>query len=45
MPAYQRKNVPLDTVAHSSERTVSRYKLTDDSELLGDNRFLHDNVD
>ncbi|RYD94384.1 MAG: cell division protein FtsZ, partial [Sphingobacteriales bacterium] len=28
VPAYLRKNVPLDTVAHSSERSISRYKLT-----------------
>jgi cell division protein FtsZ len=45
VPAYLRRNVSLDRVAHSSERTVSRFNLNDDNEILGDNRFLHDNVD
>lgn len=45
VPAYLRRNVALDSVAHSSERNVSRFNLNDDNEILGDNRFLHDNVD
>jgi cell division protein FtsZ len=45
VPAYLRRNIPLETVAHSSERNISRFNLNDDSEILGDNRFLHDNVD
>jgi cell division protein FtsZ len=44
-PAYLRRNVVLDSVAHSAERNVSRYNLGDDNELRADNRFLHDNVD
>ncbi|MFD1185332.1 cell division protein FtsZ [Pontibacter rugosus] len=44
-PAYLRRNVALDRVAHSSERNISRFNLNDDNEILGDNRFLHDNVD
>ncbi|WP_417629345.1 cell division protein FtsZ [Pontibacter ruber] len=44
-PAYLRRNVALDRVVHSSERNISRFNLNDDNEILGDNRFLHDNVD
>ncbi|WP_114778699.1 cell division protein FtsZ [Botryobacter ruber] len=45
VPAYLRRNVALDQVVHSSERNISRFNLNDDNEILGDNRFLHDNVD
>ncbi|CAN5891478.1 hypothetical protein BH24BAC1_BH24BAC1_17560 [soil metagenome] len=45
VPAYLRRNIPLETIAHSSERNISRFNLNDDNEILGDNRFLHDNVD
>ncbi len=45
VPAYLRRNVSLEKVGHSSERTISRFNLNDDNEILGDNRFLHDNVD
>ncbi|MCC9136318.1 cell division protein FtsZ [Pontibacter silvestris] len=45
VPAYLRRNVALDKVVHSSERNISRFNLNDDNEILGDNRFLHDNVD
>jgi cell division protein FtsZ len=45
VPAYMRRNVALDSVSHSSERNISRFNLNDDNEILGDNRFLHDNVD
>ncbi|MDX5420769.1 MAG: cell division protein FtsZ [Hymenobacteraceae bacterium] len=45
VPAYLRRNVSLEKVAHSSERNISRFNLNDDNEILGDNRFLHDNVD
>lgn len=45
VPAYLRRNVALDSVTHSSERNISRFNLNDDNEILGDNRFLHDNVD
>lgn len=44
-PAYVRKQIKLDDVRHSSERSISRFNLTDDNELLKNNRFLHDNVD
>ncbi len=44
-PAYQRKKVEFKPVPESSERKISRYNLNDDNELLGDNKFLHDNVD
>ena len=44
-PAYQRRQVALDQSAPSPERKISRFSLSDDNELLGDNRFLHDNVD
>ena len=44
-PAYLRRQVKLETVVPSSEQSISRFNLSDDNELLGDNRFLHDNVD
>lgn len=45
VPAYMRKNVRLQDVPHSSEQNISKYNLNDDSQILGNNRFLHDNVD
>ncbi|MEB2784647.1 cell division protein FtsZ [Algoriphagus persicinus] len=45
VPAYQRKNVVLNEPQHSSEPSISKYNLSDDNEILGNNRFLHDNVD
>jgi cell division protein FtsZ len=45
VPAYQRRGVKMDNVPHSSEPTLSRYNLNDDNNLLGNNKFLHDNVD
>jgi len=44
-PAYQRKNIKLKDVPHSSEHEISRYNLNDDNAILGNNKFLHDNVD
>lgn len=44
-PAYERKQVEFKPVPKSSDRRISRYNLNDDNELLGDNKFLHDNVD
>ncbi|MBB6612035.1 cell division protein FtsZ [Pontibacter sp. Tf4] len=45
VPAYLRRNVALESVTHSSERSISRFNLNDDNEILGNNSFLHDNVD
>lgn len=45
VPAYLRRNVQLENVVPSAEQQISRFNLNDDNELLGDNRFLHDNVD
>lgn len=45
IPAYMRKNVKLVEVVDASIPQLSRTKLTEDNELLGGNRFLHDNVD
>ncbi|HEX8328091.1 MAG TPA: cell division protein FtsZ [Hymenobacter sp.] len=44
-PAYLRRQVKLENVEPSSAQHISRFNLSDDNELLGDNRFLHDNVD
>lgn len=51
-PAYMRRGVDLDPVAHSSEPTVSRYTLSNQQgeenkrpEIRPNNSFLHDNVD
>ncbi|MTI20148.1 cell division protein FtsZ [Fulvivirga sp. RKSG066] len=45
VPAYLRKDVRLQNVPHSSEPHVSKYNLNDDNQILGNNKFLHDNVD
>lgn len=45
IPAYQRKQVRLNENPSSSESNVSRYNLNDDDEIMGNNKFLHDNVD
>ena len=44
-PAYIRRNINLQDVPHSSEKNISRYNLNDDNQMLGNNKFLHDNVD
>jgi cell division protein FtsZ len=44
-PAYLRKKIDLKEIPHSSERNISRFNLTDDNEILGNNKFLHDNID
>lgn len=43
--AYVRRGVKMENVPHSSESYISRYNLNDDNNLLGNNKFLHDNVD
>ncbi|WP_026955277.1 cell division protein FtsZ [Algoriphagus vanfongensis] len=45
VPAYMRKNITLNEPAHSSENNISKFNVSDDNEILGNNRFLHDNVD
>ncbi len=52
-PAYKRKNVTLTDTPHSSDSTISRYTLSEETDENGDrsvqlkrnNPFLHDNVD
>jgi cell division protein FtsZ len=44
-PAYMRRGMKMDNAPHSSEPFISRYNLNDDNSLLGNNKFLHDNVD
>ena len=51
-PAYKRKNVNIDDVAHSSDENMSKFTLSEDSTdgekkvgLKENNSFLHDNVD
>ncbi len=45
VPAYLRKKVDLPEQPHSSEKSISRFSLNEDNDLLGNNKFLHDNVD
>ena len=53
VPAYVRKNIPIEQQKHSEETEVSRYRLSDNKEkgegggpkLSPDNPHLHDNVD
>jgi cell division protein FtsZ len=45
LPAYLRRGVKMNDVPHSSEPFISKYNLNEDNSLLGNNKFLHDNVD
>jgi len=45
LPAYLRRGVKMNDVPHSSEPFISKYNLNDDNNILGNNKFLHDNVD
>ena len=49
IPAYERRNVRLDSINHSSELSNSRVKMVMDEEnrpeIREENSFLHDNVD
>lgn len=45
VPAFIRRNKELSTLPHSSEAQLSVYTLSEDSELLGNNKFLHDRAD
>jgi len=44
-PAYVRKHVHLYNAPAHDDRNVSRYSLDDDDNIIGNNKFLHDNVD
>lgn len=48
-PAYKRRNVKLDSIAHSSDSEVSRYTLTEDEEkkpeIKPNNPYIHDKPD
>jgi cell division protein FtsZ len=45
LPAYLRRGVKMQDVPHSSEQFISKYNLNDENNILGNNKFLHDNVD
>tara|TARA_B110000114_G_scaffold33647_1_gene34654 strand:- start:559 stop:1314 length:756 start_codon:yes stop_codon:yes gene_type:complete len=45
VPAFERKRVKLQRVPHSMERNISKFSLNDDNQIIGNNKFLHDNVD
>ncbi|MEM7297339.1 MAG: cell division protein FtsZ [Bacteroidota bacterium] len=45
VPAYERKKIKLQNTPHSSERNISKFNLTEENQILGNNKFLHDNVD
>ena len=45
LPAYLRRGVNMQDVPHSSQPFISKYNLNDDNNILGNNKFLHDNVD
>lgn len=44
-PAYLRRKVNLENAPKSNDQNISRYTLDDDNDILGNNKFLHDNVD
>ena len=44
-PTYKRNKVTLEEVPHSSERHLSNLNITKENKVLGNNRYLHDNVD
>ena len=45
VPAYIRRGKRMQDLPASNESNISRYNLSEDSEVLGGNKFLHDNVD
>ena len=46
VPAYLRRNKKIDNHQPKSEDSeVSRFRLDDDNDIMGSNKFLHDNVD
>jgi cell division protein FtsZ len=45
VPAYERKKINFVQVPHSGDRNTSKFNLTEDNQILGNNRYLHDNVD
>jgi len=46
VPAFVRKGMKVDgKIPHSSEPFISKFNLNDDNMLLGNNKYLHDNVD
>jgi cell division protein FtsZ len=45
IPAIERKKIQLFEPPHSSERVISKLSLNEDGDVLGNNKFLHDNVD
>jgi cell division protein FtsZ len=44
-PAYTRKKIKFSDVPHSSDQNLSRLSLNDENQILGNNKYLHDNVD
>ena len=44
-PAYLRRNVKIENSPQSSDKEISRFNLDDENDIMGNNRFLHDNVD
>lgn len=44
-PAINRKNIRLNSPAHSSDNSYSRFSISEDGEIRKGNSFLHDNVD
>lgn len=44
-PAFARKNRDLDHAPKSNESSTSRYNLSEDNDIVGNNRFFDDNVD
>jgi len=44
-PAFIRRKKHIYEAPHSSEKNISRFSLNEDNEILGNNKFLHDNVD
>jgi cell division protein FtsZ len=45
LPAYLRRGVTMQDVPHSSQPFISKFNLNEDNNILGNNKFLHDNVD
>jgi cell division protein FtsZ len=45
IPSYMRRNVKLQQQPPAAENPVSRFRLDEESGIVKDNKFLHDNVD
>lgn len=44
-PAYERYNITLKEIPPAHKRNISRYNIDDKDQIIGNNKFFHDNPD